>query len=90
MKKLVVFMFSVIITTLSTSQGHWRTEAFQRIETLRKSQLTVNVISASGSPLTELSTKVHLNKHAFKWGSAVNADHFNNSPHINTYKNLYL
>ena len=90
MKKLVVFMFSVIITTPSTSQGQWRTEAFQRIETLRKSQLTVNVISVSGSPLTGLSTRVHLNKHAFKWGAAVNADRFNNSPHINHYKNLYL
>lgn len=51
----------------------WRVEAAQRIERLRKGDLTVTVVDVAGKPVSGTKVKVEMTRHAFAWGSAVDA-----------------
>lgn len=49
----------------------WRAIAESRIETLRKSDLTVVVQDKNGNPVNDARVEVEMQKHAFGFGSAV-------------------
>jgi endo-1,4-beta-xylanase len=49
----------------------WRKEAAERIDKLRKGDLTVEVVDASGKPVTGATVNVEMTRHAFAFGSAV-------------------
>ena len=51
----------------------WRTAANQRIDQYRKGDLTVNVVDSSGKAGLGASVKADMQKHAFKFGTAVDA-----------------
>lgn len=51
----------------------WRQAAAERIEKLRKGDLTVVVTDAAGKPIAGASVGVHMRRHAFGFGSAVQA-----------------
>ncbi len=51
----------------------WRKAAAQRIETIRKGDLTVAVVDAAGKPVTDAEVKVAMKRHAFGFGSAIDA-----------------
>ena len=51
----------------------WRAEAAARIEQLRKADLTVRVVDADGQPVPNAAVAVHMQRHAFGFGSAVKA-----------------
>jgi hypothetical protein len=55
------------------SDAAWRKIAAQRIERLRKGDLTVHVVDAKGKPVVGVNVRVRLKRHAFGWGSAVDA-----------------
>jgi GH35 family endo-1,4-beta-xylanase len=51
----------------------WRAEAEARIEKYRKSQLSIKVVDASGNPVKGAEVEVAQTKHAYWFGSAVEA-----------------
>jgi GH35 family endo-1,4-beta-xylanase len=51
----------------------WRKEAAERIEKLRKADLTVTVTDAAGNPVAGADVAVKMTRHAFGFGSAVSA-----------------
>jgi endo-1,4-beta-xylanase len=52
----------------------WRSAAAQRIEQLRKGNVSVKVVNAAGLPVSGAAIKLNMTRHAFAFGSAVNAD----------------
>jgi endo-1,4-beta-xylanase len=52
----------------------WRQAANTRIDQLRKGNLTVKVIDASGRAVSGATVKVEMQRHAFPFGSAVDAN----------------
>lgn len=59
----------------------WRAEAAERIETLRKTDLTIRATTSDGTPIENGAFDIQMERHAFGFGSAVNAARFagNNS-----------
>ena len=51
----------------------WRKAAAQRIETIRKGSLAVAVVDAAGKPVADAEVKVAMKRHAFAFGSAIDA-----------------
>ncbi len=51
----------------------WRAEARQRVERIRKGNLTVRVVDAAGHPVKGAEVRVAMTRHAFGFGSAVKA-----------------
>ncbi len=49
----------------------WRQPALERIETIRKGDLTLTVLDAQGQPLPNAKVKVTMTRHAYKFGSAI-------------------
>ncbi|MCB9266612.1 MAG: endo-1,4-beta-xylanase [Lewinellaceae bacterium] len=65
----------------------WRAEAAQRIEQIRKANLTVRVENQDGSPIPGASVEVEMLKHEFAFGSAVVSRLFaGNNSHNPTYE----
>lgn len=52
----------------------WRDVAAERIERLRKADLTVTVVDAQGRPIPDATVHVDQTRHAFWFGSAIAAD----------------
>jgi endo-1,4-beta-xylanase len=52
----------------------WRKEAAERIEKLRKAELTVVVVDAAGRPVPGAKLEIAQKKHAFGFGTCVPAD----------------
>lgn len=48
----------------------WRKEAFERIEKIRKSDLSVQVTDEAGKPVTDAQVSVKMKRHLFGFGSA--------------------
>ena len=53
----------------------WRAATAERIERLRKGDLTIRVLDAAGQPVPGAEVRVVQKKHAFGWGTAVDAKH---------------
>jgi GH35 family endo-1,4-beta-xylanase len=51
----------------------WRFEALDRIERIRKGDLTVTVVDPAGNPAPGAEVRVRMKRHAFGWGTAVAA-----------------
>ncbi|MEM1026825.1 MAG: endo-1,4-beta-xylanase [Planctomycetota bacterium] len=49
----------------------WRAEAQERIEELRMADLSVTVVDAQGNPVSDAKVHVQMQRHAFRFGSAV-------------------
>lgn len=49
----------------------WRRAATERIDRIRKSNLSIVVIDGEGKPVPDASVRVRMTKHAFAFGSAV-------------------
>lgn len=52
----------------------WRKAAMERIEQIRKGDLTITVTDAAGKPVAGAEVSVRMTRHAFGFGSAVAAD----------------
>lgn len=55
----------------SEADAPWRAEAANRIETLRKADLNINVVDLNGSPITDAMVRVEMQAHEFGFGSAM-------------------
>jgi GH35 family endo-1,4-beta-xylanase len=53
----------------------WRAQAEQRIDQLRKANLTVRVIDGRGKPVANAEVTAQLTKHAFNFGTAAPAEY---------------
>ena len=51
----------------------WRKEAQERIEKIRKGDLVIEVVDADGKPVKDASVKLDMQRHAFQFGTAVDA-----------------
>lgn len=54
------------------SDAAWRKAAEQRIEEIRKADLTISVKDAAGQPVANAAVQVRMKKHAFLWGATIN------------------
>lgn len=52
----------------------WRQEALDRIERIRKGDLTIKVVDDQGAPIANARVSVAMQKHAFSFGVAVNSE----------------
>jgi endo-1,4-beta-xylanase len=69
----------------------WRAAANARIERLRKADLRVRVVDASGKPVPNAKVRVSMTRHAFAFGSAVDAKMFlGDSTDSRTYRKTVL
>jgi GH35 family endo-1,4-beta-xylanase len=85
---LFVLLFSLFHVTLSAQ--NWYDEAWSRIDTHRKSDLSVNILSESGVPINGASVKIQLKRHAFNFGAAMRSEIIHTSPDSAEYKDIYL
>jgi GH35 family endo-1,4-beta-xylanase len=53
----------------------WRAQALERIERIRKAELRIRVVDASGKPVPDARVSIHQTRNAFHFGTAVAADH---------------
>ena len=51
----------------------WRREALERIERIRKADVKVEVVDGDGNPIRKAKVKIEMQRHAFQFGTAVNA-----------------
>ena len=77
-KKVADLPFTRIGYQGSEPTAAWRKAAESRIEQNRKGNLTVLVKDAAGKPVPGAQVAVRMKKHAFLWGTAVNASAFSN------------
>ncbi len=56
------------------SDDSWRQEAEQRIEEIRKVDVTLRVVDAEGHPVSGAAVRVAMLRHAFPWGACVPAE----------------
>ncbi|MBC8009182.1 MAG: endo-1,4-beta-xylanase [Burkholderiales bacterium] len=64
--------------TVTRYEGHapdapWRAAAAARIEKIRKGDLAIRVVDAAGSPVAGAEVSVRMRRHAFAWGTAIDA-----------------
>ena len=52
----------------------WRKEALARIEKIRKGDFTIEVVDSTGKPISGAKVSVAMQRHAFGFGNAVNAE----------------
>lgn len=57
--------------------AQWRQEALERIEQIRKADVTVKVVDEQGQPVEDAQVKVEQTRHAFGFGTIVNVDSYN-------------
>jgi endo-1,4-beta-xylanase len=77
-KKVADLPFTRIGYQGSEPTAAWRKAAEARIEKVRKGDLTVSVKDGAGKPVSGAQVAVRMKKHAFLWGTAVNASAFSN------------
>ncbi len=58
----------------------WRAAAQQRIEAVRRADLTVRVVDAGGQPVPNASVHVAMQRHAFGFGTAVRVNALRETP----------
>jgi endo-1,4-beta-xylanase len=56
------------------SNAAWRSAAHARIEQIRKADLTIKVQDSSGKPLPNATVTLEMQRHAFPFGSAIDAN----------------
>ncbi len=71
--------------------AQWRSEAEDRIDEVRKSDLGVTVVDSDGTPVPDAAVSVRMQEHAFDFGSAVSAEHVNgDGDDDETYRETFL
>lgn len=69
----------------------WRAEAAERIEQIRKANMTIRVETADGTPIPDADVQVEMLKHEYAFGSAVVSRLFaGNNSHNPTYESKLL
>jgi hypothetical protein len=68
----------VIVKKLQ-DKADWRAAAEKRIDAIRKSDLSIQVVGADGAPLEGANVRVTLTKHAFTFGGVIMANTFEKS-----------
>ncbi len=67
----------------------WREEAAERIDTLRKGELQVQVVDAEGRAIKNVLVEVEMTRHAFPFGTAVGIDDLlEDSPDASQYREV--
>lgn len=56
--------------------AQWRKDALERIEQIRKSDVTVKVVDEQGVPVENAEVRVEQTRHAFGFGTIVNVDDY--------------
>jgi endo-1,4-beta-xylanase len=73
------------------ANASWRAAADARIDSIRKSDLLVKVVNANGQVVPKASVKLEMQRHAFKFGSAVLATGLlENTPDTIKYRKTIL
>ncbi|MBK1875229.1 endo-1,4-beta-xylanase [Pelagicoccus mobilis] len=67
----------------------WRVRANQRIDQIRKSNFNITVTDKDGAPIKGAKVHVKLDRHKFLWGAVIN-ELWPVSPHLDTYKEIFL
>ena len=75
--RILLSVISLLISAMHASAGvqeDWKREAQQRIERIRKTDLTVRVTDAEGNALPGAHVRAAMVRHAFPWGTCVQAE----------------
>lgn len=74
------------VTIVAYPDDSWEAGAERRIEAHRKGSLTVRVVDPEGRPVEGATVHAAMQRHAFAWGSAVNAKLLVELPEDDPYK----
>ncbi len=66
----------------------WRELAAQRIEKFRKGDLSVVVVDAAGTPVKDARVEVRMKRHAFLFGTCINANLLKDGPDGDRYRDV--
>jgi GH35 family endo-1,4-beta-xylanase len=64
------------------SSAAWRKAAQERIETLRKGDLTVRVLDETGKPVPDAQVRFEMKRHQFWFGVSIPPNHFPGHPDV--------
>ncbi len=88
---LETLLFSGFTYAGREASASWRVAADARIDSIRKSDLRVKVVNANGQVVPNASVKLEMQRHAFKFGSAVLATGLlENTPDTIKYRKTIL
>jgi len=68
----------------------WRAQAAERIERIRKSDITIQVKNKNDEPVKNASVQVEMKKHAFHFGSFLDYDITESSQRAQNYRDEFL
>ena len=75
----------------SEPDAPWRAAALERIERIRKTDLSVRVLGAGGAPVKDAKVEIEMTRHAFGWGAAMYAWLFaSDTPDAARYREEFL
>ena len=69
------------IRVLKDMPEAWRAEAYERINLIRKSDLSITVTDDEENPIEGARVRIKLSRHKFLWGAVVNT-HWTTSPYL--------
>lgn len=77
-KEIPVKSFPVMTKSYAGMEedAQWRKDALDRIEQIRKSDVTVKVVDEQGAPVENAEVRVEQTRHAFGFGTIVNVDDY--------------
>ena len=79
-------MTGTVGQTVFNKNEQWRLDAWNRIEQLRKGDITVTVKDSDGNVINNAEVSVNMYEHEFGWGTAVNANISAASAHREKYR----
>ena len=90
-RKLESLPFSGFSYIGREANAAWRSAANARIDQLRKANLKIRVVDANGKAIANVSVKLEMQRHAFRFGTAVDAEVLlGQSADSNKYKKTIL
>jgi endo-1,4-beta-xylanase len=66
----------------------WRQAAADRIEKIRKGDITVKVLDKNNEPVSGADVRIQMTRNAYNWGTAVDAEDFDLSPKGDKYREV--
>ncbi len=80
--------YSVTLSYLNRDAA-WRSEAFERIENIRKGDISVLVVDKAGNPIENAKVDIEMFEHEFEWGCGLSYNSTKNADFMKTFAKYF-